>query len=290
MNRRPIHIVRAPVVSTGWRRMVILSLVLHLVGFGGAIGLPRLISRDAPSTPVYVVDLVSLPAPAPKRKQPGGGSRGTKKITPVPTPPPREEKVIKIPDPDKPKPPPKKEKPRPAPKPKPEKEIPEPEKIEEPLAKIEKPAEPDQANPGPREDAAADAGAVADPVERTAPGSTIGGRGTAAIGVPGGTGDFGGDARTFYYTLLKMRIEGSWHRPIYPPNYSDRRTLVVTVRLGLSSSGRVTSLDLLTPSGYAALDRSILRAVRDAEPFPPFPPQMTRSRMAIQIEFVFNPD
>ena len=280
MSRRPVHIVRPPVAPTGWRRMVILSFVLHLVGFGGAIGLPRLIARGSPGTPVYVVDLVSLPAPAPKRKQTGGGSRAKVKTTPAPKPPPREEKAIKIPDRDNPKPQSKKEKPRPESKK--ETSKPEPEKIEEPPAKIEKPVDPEA-----RDDAAAGAGAAA---EGTAPSSTIGGRGTAAIGIPGGTGDTGGNARTFYYTLLKMRIESNWQRPIYPPNYTDRRTLLVTVRLGLSSSGRVTSLDLLTPSGYDALDRSILRAVRDAEPFPPFPPQMTRRSMAIQIEFVFNPD
>ena len=61
--------------------MVILSFVLHVVGFGGAIGLPRLLPRESPGTPVYVVDLVSLPAPAPRRKQAGGGSRANKKTT-----------------------------------------------------------------------------------------------------------------------------------------------------------------------------------------------------------------
>lgn len=256
--------------------MVILSLVLHVVGFGGAIGLPRLLPRESPGTPVYVVDLVSLPAPAPRRKQAGGGSRTIKKTTPAPKPPPKKEKAIEIPEPKKQKPQPKKERPEPTK----ETPKPEPKKIEEPPAKIEKPVE--------AKDAAADT--ATGPAEDAAPSSTIGGRGTAAIGIPGGTGDAGGDARTFYFNLLKMRIESNWQRPIYPPNYTDRRTLVVTVRLGLSSSGRVTSLDLLTPSGYDALDRSILRAVRDAAPFPPFPPQITRLSMAIPIEFVFNPD
>jgi len=284
MSRRLVHIVRPPAAPTGWRRMVILSLVLHVVGFGGAIGLPRLIPREPPGTPVYVVDLVSLPAPAPIRQRAGGGSRANKKTTPAAKPPPKAEKAIKIPDPEKPKPEPKKEKPEP----KKEPPKPEPKKIEEPPAKIEKPVEARKVEPEPPDDAVADA--ATGPAEGTAPSSTIGGRGTAAIGIPGGTGDAGGDARTFYFNLLKMRIESNWQRPIYPPNYTDRRTLLVRVRLGLSSSGRVTSLDLLTPSGYDALDGSILRAVRDAEPFRPFPPQITRPSMAIPIEFVFNPD
>ncbi len=255
--------------------MVILSFVLHVVGFGGAIGLPRLLPREPLGTPVYVVDLVSLPAPAPIRKRAGGGSRANKKSAPTPKPPPKEEKAIEIPEPKKPKPQPKKEKPK-------------PKKIEEPPAKIEKPVEPRKVEPESRDDAATDTATGS--AEDAAPSSTIGGRGTAAIGIRGGTGNAGGDALTFYFNLLKMRIESNWQRPIYPPNYTDRRTLLVTVRLGLSSSGRVTSLELLTPSGYIALDRSILRAVRDAEPFPPFPPQMTRLSIAIPIEFVFNPD
>ena len=32
---------------------VVISLVLHLVGFGAAVGLPRLIPRRPPGNPVY---------------------------------------------------------------------------------------------------------------------------------------------------------------------------------------------------------------------------------------------
>ena len=41
--------------------MVLLSLALHVAGFGLAIALPRLLPRGAQGPPVYVVDLVAPP-------------------------------------------------------------------------------------------------------------------------------------------------------------------------------------------------------------------------------------
>ena len=54
---------------------IVLSLVLHLVGFGAALGLPRLLPRKAPGAPIYIVDLVSLPPGGPAKPARSGPSK-----------------------------------------------------------------------------------------------------------------------------------------------------------------------------------------------------------------------
>ena len=61
------------------------------------------------------------------------------------------------------------------------------------------------------------------------------------------------------------------------------------MRIGLTSSGRVTATELVAGSGYDAMDRSILRAVQDAQPFPPFPYQLGRDSLTVTIDFVLPP-
>ncbi len=54
------------------------------------------------------------------------------------------------------------------------------------------------------------------------------------------------------------------------------------------SSGRVTSLELVAPSGYEALDASVLRAIQDAQPFPPFPSELGSGPQTVQFAFDLN--
>jgi protein TonB len=261
--------------------MFVLSLVVHVVGFGVTVGLPRILPRSQPGTPVYVVDLVSLPAQAKAKGRPAGGRQPKKKPAPVAK---KKEAAIKLPDRPRKDPPPEKPKPPPEPTPEPKK-VPEPTPPMEESSPVPEPLT-QEAPPAKDEDSSEDGSDQAAASASDGPAMP----GGATLGVPGGVGGPMADAYTFYFSLLRRRIENSWQKPIYPPTFSDRRTLLVTVLLGLSSSGRVTSLNLTTPSGYDALDRSILRAVRDAEPFPPFPPQIGRSSLTIPIEFEFKPD
>ncbi|HKQ98960.1 MAG TPA: energy transducer TonB, partial [Candidatus Polarisedimenticolia bacterium] len=100
-----------------------------------------------------------------------------------------------------------------------------------------------------------------------------------------GTGG-GGDESQFYFALLKRAIERAWHRPVYTG--SDTKS--ATVSLSLSRTGRVLRLELSKPSGYEPFDRTLLRAVRDAEPFPPFPVSLTVDSLAVQIVFDLHPE
>lgn len=54
----------------------------------------------------------------------------------------------------------------------------------------------------------------------------------------------------------------------------------------LSRSGRVSDLRVETPSGNAYFDRSALRAIRSADPFPPLPRAFGESWLGIHFTFM----
>jgi TonB family protein len=262
-----------PDAAAPWTTTLVVSLVLHLLCFGVALGLPHLMGRGPQGPPVYVVDLVSLPAgvPTPAAPLPGGGAPK------APPPPPKPEKAIPIPDREARKPDPKKK---------------PPEKKEEPARKPE--AKPTPTKPAPDKAAQTPPAAPGAPADAAAPGS----RGTGPAGgpgAPGGTGAPGGgaggsgmgqaDAYTFYFARLRQTIETNWAKPLYPQTETLRSVLTATVRLTVTSSGRVTSLELVAPSGYEALDASVLRAIQDAQPFPPFPSELGSGAQTVQFAF-----
>ncbi|MBI1951195.1 MAG: TonB family protein [Acidobacteria bacterium] len=245
-----------------------LSMALHLLGFALVIGLPKLLPRPA-FAPVYVVDLVSLPGgPAAASSPPAAAPQ------PAAAPAPRrEEKAIKIPEPRRTKPEPKK---TPAPKKTPE----------------AKPSPaPSATAPGQAPDRPTSADRSAAP-DRPAPPA-------AETGVPGGTGAAGGgfggsgaaaaDALTFYASLVRRNIENAWKKPIYPPSETGRRAFTTQIRLTLTSSGRVANVQVLVPSGYEAMDRSVLAAVNEAM-FPPFPSSLSYASLPFPVEIVLTPD
>ena len=267
-----------------WGPTLVVSLALHLFGFGLTVGLPHLLPQAKNGPPIYVVDLVSLPAgsPAPRPPAPGGAPKPT---APAPQPVPRPEKAIPLPDRDK-KPQPKK---TPAPK-----TTPEPTK---PAAKPTPiPARPQKPEPQPESTPEFTPLPDGTPVQGSAAGGStgtgtgvIGGTGTAAGGL-GGSGSGSADERTFYFSMLRRRIEMAWQKPIYPPGETERRILTAGVRFSLTSSGRVTEVRLVQPSGYDALDRSVMRAVQDAQPFPAFPYKLASGSETIQFLFDLTPN
>jgi TonB family protein len=245
--------------------MVVLSLAIHLTGFGLALGLPRWLPRRAAGPAVYVVDLVSLPAgPAMASPDPAPAAPAPPKPAP-----PKAEKPIKLPGKAAPKTPPRNKTKQPEPEEKPEPETKKPEPV---AAAPEKPA--------------STGGAVAG-------GATAGGTTPGAAGIPGGTGAGAGgtggraDEYTFYLSLVERKIKGAWRRPPPNPLLSGKRE--AKVRLTVTGSGRVTASDLAAPSGYDPLDRSALRAVQDAQPFPPFPYQIGVPSLTVDVVFDWDP-
>ena len=247
-----------------WSSMVLLSLALHVAGFGLAIALPRLLPRGAQGPPVYVVDLVAPPsagAPAPPAGRPAPAPGKKEAARPRP-----KEATIKLPDKN-------------AKKAEPKKTIPEPKKTE--------PTKP-ETKPTPATKSTAQAEET--PTGEKNKGTTgAAGSGTTRGGAGAGAGQGGGQA-DYYYTCLQGQIRSAWQKPIYPPTETSRRILTATVRLTLSSSGRVIRLDLVTSSGYAAVDQSLLRAVQDAQPFQPIPSSLGVDTLTVNLAFEFTPD
>jgi TonB family protein len=253
-----------PQAELRWRTTLVLSLVLHAAGFGAALGLPRLLPRGSQGPSVYVVDLVSLPA-GPVTASPAAPPAAPKAAPP----PPKAEKPIALPERQPKKTPAKKP---PAPR--------ETEKRSE--TKAPDPArQPAKETPPPK---TGPEGAAAATTRAT--GAVPGDAGTRAGGA-GGTGGRASDEYNFYLSLVKRKIDAAWKKPLDPTGQAIGS--LATITLTLSSSGRVTRLDLTRPSGFDSLDRSVLRAVQDAEPFPPFPYQLGVDTLTVNFEFVLTP-
>src|SRR5258706_1013460 len=160
-------------------------------------------------------------------------------MKPSPPPAPKPEKAIKLPDRNKP---------------------PQPKKTParaKPPAQKSTPAPPAAtAAATPKQPAPA---ATPQPQGTPAQGASMsgvsGGSG-AAGGGSGGSGAVAGDAITFYASLVQRNIEREWKKPIYPPTESGRRPYTTRIQIVLTGSGRVSSGQVLVPSGYQAMDRS----------------------------------
>ena len=248
--------------SLPWRLTLALSIGLHLFGFFLIFGLPRLLPRPR-FAPVYVVDLVSIAGGPPAASPPPAGAASR----PAPASK-KEEKAIKIPEHGTRKPESKK--------------TPEPKKTQEPKATQAKPAE--SKSPTAR-------GTPARPEHPDTAAQTP--------GVPGSTGTAGGgyggggveqtDALNFYGALVKHNIENAWKKPLYPSAETSRKAFTTQVRVIVTSSGRVSRVETVAPSGYEALDQSVLEAVHEAI-FPPFPSSLNYPVLALPIEIVLTPD
>jgi len=271
------------------RPAVIVSIILHAAAFLCAVGLPRMLSSRSTGNKVYVVDLVTLPgnsapaAPAPAAAVP-------EPPKPAPVKPPEVQKAPEIKKEAVKKAPPK-------PIPIPEKSTPKKETLKTPPPK----AEPPKPVPEPEKETEDDKGNDAETAEETAAETpptttqpnasssrpagvpTPGATGTGAGGTGTGTGS--GDEYDFYIAMLKKRIEAAWKRPVS----TSREVRTAAVYFELSPTGRLLKLELRNPSGYVPFDRSIVQAVRDAEPFPPFPLALKLDRLNPTLQFELTP-
>jgi len=251
--------------ASPWGTTVVLSLGLHVFGLILAFGVPRLLPRP-PITPVYIVDLVSLPG-GPAAASPPPAEPAKSSLPPVP----KEEKAIQIPDRNK-KPTPKK---TPVPKSTPAKPkaTATPVKSSEPPSKTAKQTE-DQPQP------------QGTPAHGASMSGVSGGTGGAGGGF-GGSGAAQADLIQIEGNIIQRGIYAAWRKPIYPPGET-RPALNATFLLTLASSGRVSNIALTTSSGYETVDRSFMMAIQDAI-FPPLPQGLAPS-FTIQIEVTFTRD
>lgn len=91
-------------------------------------------------------------------------------------------------------------------------------------------------------------------------------------------------AFSYYLALIQNRVGGLWNPP---------KGLVVThprvyVRFEILRSGRISSPQVTRSSGQAFFDLSAMRAVQEADPFPPLPDGFEGERLA--VNFIFHYD
>jgi colicin import membrane protein len=109
------------------------------------------------------------------------------------------------------------------------------------------------------------------------------GDGAAALGQGsrGGGNAVRGAEFLMYQAKIVNTIKENWAWP------GQKGSLKALVRFSIKDNGEITGLKIAEPSGDAAFDESILRALRKSSPLPP-PPESYRKDFA-QVEMNFQP-
>ena len=220
---------------------------------------------ETPRTPPATPPDAPTPPPDPSRPEPTPIKPDP---APVPIPPPPDEPAK--PEPPKPEPP-KPEPPKPEP-PKPEPAKPEPSKPEPAKpATPSRPARPQRSADDILSAALGDLkGKTSDPDSANPEGDGPGGSGGDGIGIVGS-----------YMQSLVSRIKPNWEYA----GRADRRNPTAMVRISIAKDGTILNAEIVTSSGDAAFDGSVLKAVRDTirVEAPPTPDLMN-----VQVPFAYE--
>lgn len=126
--------------------------------------------------------------------------------------------------------------------------------------------------------------------------SPSGGSGPGNEAAPAGPGAAGtgvtsldvGDASTGWYgEAVRAALQSAWVRPVLE-DASEIYSVVVRFEIGRDGAARNAEIE--TPSGVPSLDRSALRAVNEASPFPPPPASWKAPTLTARIRFDLKPD
>jgi TonB family protein len=121
-----------------------------------------------------------------------------------------------------------------------------------------------------------------------------GGDGTEGTGAgAGGGGGVGGTEfgeGDFQYGWYQAAIERKLRSMWKPPVADAPQIQTATVSFTIMKNGAVQAISISTPSGNAALDRSVLSAVYSASPLPALPPGWDGNSVHVSMEFRLNPE
>jgi TonB family protein len=301
------------------------SFLAHMACFGAAVALSAFLSSRADESKVYIVNLVpSTPAlgspepaappraPAAKPAPPAPAPKLEEKAPPKAARPDRTpERTVEPPPPrvaEAPAPRPKaldpselalpkraeKENPTlPAPAPRAvERTLPPPPPVSPPAApatprlpeppRIAAPPPVPAAPPAPATPAAPPTVAAArpgvDPIRLGRPNAPTTSTGSIAVDAS----DF---PFTYYLRLIQSKIGERWAPPRAAATGGER----VTVLFEIQRDGQVREPSVEKSSGNALYDQSALRAVTEASPFPPLPPEFKASSLRVHFGFEFQP-
>jgi protein TonB len=93
-------------------------------------------------------------------------------------------------------------------------------------------------------------------------------------------------AQTQYLSLIRARILA--HRQ-YPPLARARHMEgEVRLRFILTHSGALSrGVQIVKPSGFSVLDEQASQCVLAAAPFPPFPPDLRRDSLTVEVPIIY---
>jgi TonB family protein len=113
-------------------------------------------------------------------------------------------------------------------------------------------------------------------------GGGSGGDGSGGDG-SGGSGIGGYFPYAYYVDLLRSRISSSWYSSLVAPGLKGK--YVAAVYFIVNRNGEVSDLRLENSSGIDSLDLSARRAIENAAPFAPLPPDFSSQYLVVHFEF-----
>jgi colicin import membrane protein len=129
---------------------------------------------------------------------------------------------------------------------------------------------------------AAEGGKASSPAQGPIVATTGGGAGSG-IGSGTGTGSGGGTLEQVHAGLVEKKIKQEWALPQnFPKGKSQLEAIIVII---IERDGRVQKAWFEKKSGNAAYDQMAMRAIKKAEPLPPFLKGMTENTTAVGIRF-----
>jgi protein TonB len=90
---------------------------------------------------------------------------------------------------------------------------------------------------------------------------------------------------TYYLRLIQSKIGERWSPPRAAAAGGER----VIVLFEIQRDGQVREPTVEKSSGNALYDQSALRAITEASPFPPLPPEFKASSLRVHFGFEFSP-
>ncbi|MBM4283954.1 MAG: energy transducer TonB [Deltaproteobacteria bacterium] len=270
-----------------WTLAIMGSVILHALLLALVHRTP--VAERPKVKKVVPVEAVSLVPGSPGRRG-GGGREIQTPPAPKPTPPPAVQPKV-VPPPPKPV---QRVTPKPRPRPEP---LPTPPPSAPTYTAPPRPAPPAPApTPSPalsatpgRGRTGGETGAGSGTGTGTGVGAGTGsgtgpGAGTGAAGR--GTGPGSGAALKAYLQQVRRLLEQNKH---YPP-LARRQNMegVVVVRFTIGRGGRLESSGIGKSSGHGILDQAAQETVRRVGQFPPFPADLDRERLTIQVPLKFH--
>ncbi|HEV8675615.1 MAG TPA: TonB family protein [Methylomirabilota bacterium] len=285
-----------------------LSFVVHAVFILSAGGLSAYVQAQADQSKIYIVNLVPAAAPLgsprprvepPAPPAPKVEERTPPKSEPAATPRPKETPPPKAKPVDELPPPRTREVAREVPR----SELALPKKVEKETPALETPAAREKliANPPFPPPVPPSASRAPEPLPRvTAPAPPPPVVATARpvdpmrLGRPDSavptTGSISLDVSDFPFTYYLRQIQAKISERWAPPRGAVAGGERVIVLFEIGRDGQIKEPAVEKSSGNAIYDQSAVRAVMDASPFPPLPPEFKAASLKVHFGFEFRPE